>query len=223
MNSPSDRNWKNLAKVYRDKADGKHVTFKLPSMLKAYYKTWVKNSDIDAKQKSLGFDVEVLLGDLFCRRTSDIDDKLPPTNLANNNTNTISNPTSQNDHGDTFPMEEVDGDNDNERNNEKSIFVGTFQCCYMEIQPTEPQNQHCAWFPFCDKLNNECGGRQMKGCQFFKHQVQDLEYVNQMKHAKNKIKKDYKRRYMQARRKAQKEAREKESNKRQCQSNIQNA
>lgn len=210
-NSPSDSSWKKLAKIYRDRADGKHVNFKLPSMLKAYYKTWVKNSEISAKQKGLVSDVGGLLGELFCKRTSDLVQKLPPTNDANGTTNAILNTDSVDDHhGDMSPLEDEEGmDIDN------CIFVGTFQNCYMPIQPTEPHNQRCAWFPYCENLKKECGGHRMKGCRFFRHRVQDLEFVEKMKQAKNEIKKDYKKRYMRERRKAQKEARDDMRNKRQ--------
>ena len=118
----------------------------------------------------------------------------------------------QDDHGDTSSLVGEEGaDIEN-----SSIFVGTFQNCYMSIQRTEPENQRCAWFPYCDKLKKECGGRQMKGCHFFKHRLHDLKFVKQMKHAKDEMKKEYKRRYMQQKRRAQKEAREVEKNKRQC-------
>jgi len=113
-----------------------------------------------------------------------------------------------------------DSENDNDGGNESPIFDGTFQSCYMMIHPTEPQNQHCEWFPFCDKLKKECGVHHMKGCQFFKHRVNDAEFVNKMKDAKNELKKEYKRLYMQERRKAEREGSDAESNKRQRQSNI---
>lgn len=173
-------------------------------MLKAYYKTWVKNSEINAKQRALVSDVGVVLGEFFCSRTSEIVAKLPPTNSENNTANTILNTCSQDDHGDVTSLL---GDAGAEIEN--SIFVGTFQNCYMPIQATEPQNQRCAWFPYCDKLKKECG-RQMKGCRFLKHQLQDLEFVRQMKQAKNEMKKGYKRRYMQQKRRALKEASEAE-------------
>lgn len=140
---------------------------------------------------------------------------LPPTNAANNTTdNIILNTATQDDHGDVTSLGDEGAEIDN------SIFVGTFQNCYRPIQKTEPQNQRCAWFPYCDKLKKECGGLQMKGCRFFKHRLHDLEFVQQMKHAKNEMNKEYKRRYMQQKRRALKEAREAEKNKRQCNSNI---
>ncbi len=54
----------------------------------------------------------------------------------------------------------------------------------------------------------------MKVCQFFKHQANDAESVNQMKDAKNELKKEYKRLFMRERRKVEKEERDAKSNKR---------
>ena len=91
-------------------------------MTKAFYKTWVKNSEIDAKQKGLVSDVGVVLGEFFCSRKSELVEKLPPTNTANVTANTILHSGPQDDHDDTSSLVGEEGaDFEN-----SSIFVGTF-------------------------------------------------------------------------------------------------
>lgn len=41
-NKGTKANFKELARIFRDKADGKNIFFKLPSMLKTYHGTWEK-------------------------------------------------------------------------------------------------------------------------------------------------------------------------------------
>ena len=78
---PTDTNLKNLAKIYKESANGKDVFYKLPNMLKSYSKAWAK------KEQAVVPGVNImLLEDLFCTRTSGDESKMPPTEVEAENT-----------------------------------------------------------------------------------------------------------------------------------------
>ena len=66
----SAKSFDSLAKLFKEKADGKHIFPKLPTMLKSYYKTWEKNSGIKSTEQALDLSVNALLTELFNTRIS---------------------------------------------------------------------------------------------------------------------------------------------------------
>ena len=78
--SSSTSNLEEPARLFKEKSDGIKIFPKLPSMLKAYFKTWGKNSGIKSTEQALDSLVNDLLLDFFdtrfCLNTGII---LPPT------------------------------------------------------------------------------------------------------------------------------------------------
>ena len=58
-----------FAKLFKEKANGKHIFPKLPTILKSYYMTWETNSGIKSTEQALDLPVNALLTNLFNTRT----------------------------------------------------------------------------------------------------------------------------------------------------------
>ena len=79
----SAKTFDTLARLFKEKSDGKDVFPKLPTMLKSYYKTWEKNADIrNTPEQSLDPSVQDLLSSSFNTRiSSNTGELLPPTQI----------------------------------------------------------------------------------------------------------------------------------------------
>ena len=78
----SAKTFDTLARLFKEKSDGKDVFPKLPTMLKSYYKTWEKNAGIRNTEQSLDPSVQDLLSSLFNTRiSSNTGELLPPTQI----------------------------------------------------------------------------------------------------------------------------------------------
>lgn len=73
------KDFEELARIFKTKADGIRIFPKLPTMLKSYFKTWERNAGIKSTEKSMDSEVNALLKDLFSTRISDKLEVLPPT------------------------------------------------------------------------------------------------------------------------------------------------
>ena len=163
---PTDTNLKNLAKIYKESANGKDIFYKLPNMLKSYSKTWAKNSDIKTKEQAVVPGVNMLLEDLFCTRTSGDESKMPPTEVEAEN----------------ILQEEFNNDEDDGIGEASTaeMFVCPInvpqQTPYVPLEvsiaPVPIAKRHCA--PACTKTEQECGGFRIDFlCAYFKDNKKD--------------------------------------------------
>jgi hypothetical protein len=167
-NNATEANFKKLAEIYKNAANGKDVFYKLPNMLKSYSKTWGKNSELKSKEKGLNRDVNILLEELFCTRISGDTSKVPPTVKAT-----------------AAQVEETMNAerNDNEEAATAAMFVGAVEGqgqyvhSAINIAPISLNDRRCAWFPACGKLQRECGGNRKDLCQDFKIRINDNRFI----------------------------------------------
>ena len=61
----TDSNFKALAKLFKEKADGKTIFPKLPSMVKHYYNRWKTNNEIKASRDNVRSEANDLHEKLF--------------------------------------------------------------------------------------------------------------------------------------------------------------
>ena len=78
-NRPTTDNFKRLAVIFKERSNGTDIFHKLPTMLKSYYKNIEKMGDKDTAESALVPDVNTLLRDFFCARTSEKIKDVPPT------------------------------------------------------------------------------------------------------------------------------------------------
>lgn len=150
-------NFIKLAKLYKEKSDGKTVFPKLPSMVKAYYNRWKMNQAIKASQASIGPGAIQLREALFKKSTSGGEV-----------------------HGLDI-LKEVE-----QYSAHKKDDVPAIMCPRQHEHPTvhvhapplaapaqkSPVPSHsintgrrCAWFPFCKEIASICGGTVKKRCR----------------------------------------------------------
>ena len=173
---PTEANFKKLAEIYKNAANGKDVFYKLPNMLKSYSKTWGKNSELRSKEKGLNRDVNILLGELFSARISDDISKVPPTVKA---AHTLIEETI---------LEDNNGSNSDDRNDDEefpTMFVGAVEeqgnyvHSSINVAPIALNDRRCAWFPACQKPQRECGGYRKNICIDFKDKINDQQFIGE--------------------------------------------
>lgn len=67
---PTVANFTQLAEEFRRKANGETIFYKLPSMLKSYYKNWEKNHEIKTSERALRGGARALLRNFFITTTN---------------------------------------------------------------------------------------------------------------------------------------------------------
>ena len=194
---PTTDNFKRLAVIFKERSNGTDIFPKLPTMLKSYYKNIEKMGDKDTAESALVPDVNTLLRDFFCARTSEKIKDVPPTlaHFFQDGSDEM-----EADAAVTEGLELYDTGNNNDtetatqvdeqhaENPDTTMFVSPFQApkhlAYITanngIKPIAENERRCAWYPECTAPRKECGGLQRVQCCNFRHRVHDEAFVIQM-------------------------------------------
>lgn len=219
---PTTDNFKRLAVIFKERSNGIDIFPKLPTMLKSYYKNIEKMGDKDMAESALVPDVNTLLRDFFCARTSEKIKDVPPTSENfQDGSKEMEADAAVAETG--LDLHDVGNDNDTEmatevqplgeqrtQNPNTIMFVSPLQApkhlAYIPanngIEPIPGNERRCAWYPECTAPRKECGGLQRAQCCNFRHRVHDEAFVSQMLKKKATLSRDRKRRQMQAKREA---------------------
>ena len=193
----SAKTFDTLAKLFKEKADGKHSFPKLPTMLKSYYKTWEKNSGMNSTEHELDQSVNALLKELFNTCISSTTGKLMPStetilqqHNADINIDLIDNSgvegggmTENQNCSLQTSIEEAD--NEAVLHSEPTINVPPIQAA-SQIQYIPANNNleviafRCAWYPKCLEPRAACKGRNKSECMHFKHRIDDNDFIAEM-------------------------------------------
>jgi hypothetical protein len=183
------KDFEELARIFKTKADGIRIFPKLPTMLKSYFKTWERNAGIKSTEKSMDSEVNALLKDLFSTRISDKLEVLPPTHEVLKQKNADINVE------DSKPISlvlEEGTDFEMEVEEPSMVYVPPVQAVAQSAyipshnvpDPIDLQNYRCAWYPYCLETRSKCKGRVLSQCQFLGYRCNDQNYVAEMKAAK---------------------------------------
>jgi hypothetical protein len=194
---PSDANFRECAKTYKQKANGVDVFPKLPAMVKAHYNRWQKNQAIKKANDAVGQSVVDLRRTLFCKsasiETTHAVDILK--HVQNRNTDANSEPA--------MPMAGAKEEQEEEQplHNFVPHIAAPAQKEYIA-----PHNitkdagittmRKCALFPYCKSIAMECGGTRRILCKNFNQFSNITE--EQLQAAKTRVRSQEKRDKRQA-------------------------
>lgn len=152
--APTEANFRKLAKIFRQRADGITIFPKLPSMLKAYYKRWEQNRKIKVAQNAVTRNVKALLQRLWQSSISVKDVYIK---------NTIEVADNKSESNNVLVATKEEG-----KENVVAKYVPPIQApTQKEYIPTTPSNQEsrrCAWYPMCNEMAKVCNGWHLNTC-----------------------------------------------------------
>jgi hypothetical protein len=156
---PTDTSFKELAKLYKQKANGIDIFPKLPAMVKAYYNRWKKNQAIKRAQEGVGQAVLDLRRTLF-RKSASIESVYAADilkDLQNRDTDVNTAPA--------MPMATLAEEReDAPLHTYVPPIAAPTQRRYVAPHIIT-STRRCAFFPFCKSIAMECGGTMKKLCK----------------------------------------------------------
>jgi len=178
--NPTDSNFKALAKLFKEKADGKTIFPKLPSMIKSHYNRWKKNQEIKASRENVGSAAKDLRKKLFMKFTCA--EESHPSELIEAAAGRERDATT----AAAAPAPERQPDEAPAVHTHVPPLVAPSQKNYVPAHVIVSERR-CAWWPFCNKTINVCGGSKMHRCRFRDdfNNVSDEELEKAKREAKN--------------------------------------
>ena len=168
---PTDSNFRELAKIYKQNSDGIDVFPKLPAMVKAYYNRWKKNQAIKRSQEGVGQAVLDLRKTLF-RKSASIEtvyaaDILKDLQQRDTDANTAP----------AMPMDTlVEERGDSLLHTYVPPIAAPTQKNYVAPHIITT-TRRCAFFPYCKLTAMKCGGTRKIFCKNYSH-FKDLSDVD---------------------------------------------
>jgi hypothetical protein len=149
---PTDKDWGELAKLFKQKTDYKTIFPKLPTMLKSYYKKWRDNQLIVLVELKMKEPFDALLRDLATPSQ-------PGRNMAVPNQGEICRELPEGNQllplgaplANAMPAPPTAAPG-------QTVFVGA-----TNTGGRRPR-QRCYYRPFCTKMADECQGYNKDGC-----------------------------------------------------------
>ena len=157
--NPTDSNFKALAKLFKEKADGKTIFPKLPSMVKHYYNRWEKINEIKASRDNIGSVAKDLREKLFKKFTCA--EESHPSELIEAMAGRERDATT----AAAVPAPERQPDEAPVVHTHVPPLVAPSQKNYVPAH-TIVSERRCAWWPFCSKRINICDGSKKHRCRF---------------------------------------------------------
>jgi hypothetical protein len=190
---PTDAHFITLAKLYKQKADGKTIFPKLPSMVKSYFNQWKRNQEIKASEENVGAEALRLREQLFKRSTcaaeyhiADIIKAVQDAPLVNQQSRAFAGPLQHT------------GAAQATRSHIPPV-VAPMRKEY--VKPHEIKSQRrCTWAPFCKHTIDVCGGSNKQKCK--DHHIHNDNHTDEeLKQAKPRMQNEEKAQRTKAKRK----------------------
>lgn len=152
--APTEANFRRLAKIYRQRANGITIFPKLPSVLKSHYKIWEQNRKIKVAENAVNPNVKALLQRLWQSLISVKDVYFKNTIEATENKSESKNVL--------VAMKEED------KENVVAKYVPPTQAPtpkqYIPTTLSNQESRRCAWYPMCNEMARVCNGWHLNAC-----------------------------------------------------------
>ena len=151
----TDSNFRDLAKLYKEKADGITIFPKLPSMVKSYYIRWKKNQEIKASRRTLGSAAVELREKLFKNSTSI--ERFHPAESVASPVDLVGAPVA--------PLPDEEAASTSAVETFVPPIVAPSQQQHIPVH-SKTAGHRCAWAPFCQHTREVCGGGKQNMCKY---------------------------------------------------------